>query len=124
MSVYKHAFSHYFAFKLNIISNLKWEKSTLIYQLLIVHDYQLLYYNLKFDRMIDMYSKYDSVHRNKFFYAIICINKYVITSISCMLSWRKFKYFSIKSIQMTKKNHIVIGNTQICGKINTELTNL
>ena len=36
--------------------------------------------------MITMDSKYDNVHKNEIFYALICINNYVIASISCMLS--------------------------------------
>ena len=35
--------------------------------------------------MIDVHSKYDNMHKNEMFYALIYINNYVITSISCML---------------------------------------
>ena len=33
-----------------------------------------------------MHSKYDNMHRSGIFYALICINKNVITGVSCMLS--------------------------------------
>ena len=33
-----------------------------------------------------MQSKYDNLHINGMFYALICINHHVNTSISCMLS--------------------------------------
>ena len=36
--------------------------------------------------MIDMNSKYDNMHKNVMFYALICINNHVITGINCMLS--------------------------------------
>ena len=36
--------------------------------------------------MMNMNLKYDNMHRNGIFYALICIINYVITSISCMLS--------------------------------------
>ena len=32
-----------------------------------------------------MRSKYDKMHRNEMFYALTCINKHAVTSISCML---------------------------------------
>ena len=35
--------------------------------------------------MIRMHSKYDNMHMNGIFYALICINNHVITSISYML---------------------------------------
>ena len=35
--------------------------------------------------MIDVRSKYDKMHRNEMFYALTCINKHAVTSISCML---------------------------------------
>ena len=41
---------------------------------------------LNLHRMINMHSKYDTMHRNGIFYALIFINNHVITSISCMLS--------------------------------------
>ena len=31
-----------------------------------------------------MHSKYDNMHMNGMFYALICINNYIITSLSCM----------------------------------------
>ena len=36
--------------------------------------------------MIDMYSKYDNMHTNGMFYALICINNHIIEFINCMLS--------------------------------------
>ena len=36
--------------------------------------------------MIDIESKYDIMHKNRMFYAFICINNRVITGINCMLS--------------------------------------
>ena len=36
--------------------------------------------------MIIMKSKYDNMHNNRIFYALICINNHVITGINCMLS--------------------------------------
>ena len=36
--------------------------------------------------MIDMHLKYDNMHKNEKFYALIYINNHVITSINFMLS--------------------------------------
>ena len=36
--------------------------------------------------MKDMHSKYDNMHKNRIFYALICINNHVINRINCMLS--------------------------------------
>ena len=33
-----------------------------------------------------MHSKYDNIHKNGMFYALICINNLIIVSIGCMLS--------------------------------------
>ena len=41
----------------------------------IVH---FLDYNLNLHQMIDMHSKYDNMHKNEMFYALICINNHVI----------------------------------------------
>ena len=35
--------------------------------------------------MIDLHLKYDNMHKNGMFYALICINNHVITSINYML---------------------------------------
>ena len=35
--------------------------------------------------MIDMHLKYDNMHKNEIFYALICINNDIITCINCML---------------------------------------
>ena len=42
-------------------------------------------------RIIDMHSKYDNMHKNIIFYALVCINNHVITGISYMLS-RTLRY--------------------------------
>ena len=39
--------------------------------------------------MIDMHSKYDNMHKNGMFYALICVINYIITCINCMLSVHK-----------------------------------
>ena len=36
--------------------------------------------------MINVHSKYDNMHRNDLFYALICIITYVKTNILCILS--------------------------------------
>ena len=36
--------------------------------------------------MIDMHLKYDNMHKNGMFYALICINNHVIACLGCMLS--------------------------------------
>ena len=35
--------------------------------------------------MIYMDSKYDNMHKNEIFYALICNNNHVVISINCML---------------------------------------
>ena len=42
-------------------------------------------YNLNFHKMIDMHSKYDNMHKNGMFYALIFINILKITCINCMI---------------------------------------
>ena len=58
--------------------------------LLIMHNYPsnsvLWEYNLKLLEMIEMHSKYDIIHENGIFYAIICINNHIIVFINCVLS--------------------------------------
>ena len=39
--------------------------------------------------MIDMHSKYDNMHNNRMFSALICMNNLIITCINCMLSTPK-----------------------------------
>ena len=51
--------------------------------------------------MIDIHSKYDNMHKNEIFYALVSINNLVIRSISCMLSKVK------KQIQTTQINFLV-----------------
>ena len=36
--------------------------------------------------MIEMHSKYDNMHQNGMFYALICINNHIIACINCVLS--------------------------------------
>ena len=36
--------------------------------------------------MIDMHSKYDNMHKNGMFYALICINNHIIACVNFMLS--------------------------------------
>ena len=43
-----------------------------------------------------MHSKYDNMHKNGMFYALLCINNYVITSMNCMLS--KYKMYDTSYI--------------------------
>ena len=57
-----------------------------------------------------MHSKYDDMHNNRMFDALICINNHVITSINCMLS-RIFEEIKGKSkgrekSRMKKRNEI------------------
>ena len=54
--------------------------------------------------MIDIYSKYDNIHKNIMFYVLIYINNYIIICIICMLSVNFC---------------VVIENAQIHDKINT-----
>ena len=39
--------------------------------------------------MIEMHSKYDNMHINVMFYALICINNHVLSCLDCMLSARQ-----------------------------------
>ena len=55
--------------------------------------------------MINMYSKYDNMHMNVMFYALIYINNHIITSISYMLSLiltKKFYNISSKDMYISK----------------------
>ena len=36
--------------------------------------------------MIEMHSKYDKMHTNRMFYALICINNHIFVCYDCMLS--------------------------------------
>ena len=40
-----------------------------------------------------MHSKYNNIHKNEIFKALICINNHVIMSINCMLSLTPFEIF-------------------------------
>ena len=57
-----------------------------------------------------MYSKYDNIHMNRMFYALICIHNHINTSISCILSstWidslKLLKRAEIHAIDWTKIN--------------------
>ena len=44
-------------------------------------------HNLKFHEIIDVHSKYDSMHTNGIFDLLICINNHVNSYINCILSW-------------------------------------
>ena len=48
-----------------------------------------LYYNVDFHIMIDIHSKYDNMHKNGMFYALIYINNHIITFINFILLERK-----------------------------------
>ena len=54
-----------------------------------MHDYPLnnkfLYYKFKLHRMIDMHSKYDTMHKNEMFYVLIFINNHIICVINFIL---------------------------------------
>ena len=56
----------------------------------IIHNYPqnviFLYHNLKLHKMIDIYLKFDNMHTNKIFNALICINTRVNSCTNCMLS--------------------------------------
>ena len=41
--------------------------------------------------MIDIHSNYDKMHKNEIFYALICINNYIILCVNFMLSGRDFR---------------------------------
>ena len=42
---------------------------------------------LNFHETIDMHSKYDNIHKNRIFYALICITLvYIMAFYDCMLS--------------------------------------
>ena len=45
--------------------------------------------------MLSMHSKYNNIHKNEMFNALICINNHVIMSINCMLSLTPFKIFEV-----------------------------
>ena len=42
-------------------------------------------YNLNYHIMTDIHSKHDNMHKNRIFYALICINNHIISCIDCML---------------------------------------
>ena len=49
--------------------------------------------------MIDIYSKYDNMHKNEMFYALICINNNKIICLDCMLSCVVYRFIlSFKSL--------------------------
>ena len=56
----------------------------------IMHNYLqnaiFLDHNLKLHKMIDMHLKYDNMHTNIRFNALICINNHVNSCTNCMLS--------------------------------------
>ena len=62
------------------------------YIIRIMHNYPqndiFLYHNLKLHKMIEMHSKFDNMHTNRIFNALICINNHVNSCTNCMLSSR------------------------------------
>ena len=56
----------------------------------IMHDYPqntiFLDHYLKLHKMIDMQLKYDNMHTNGIFNALICVNNHVNSCINCILS--------------------------------------
>ena len=45
--------------------------------------------------MIDIHSKYDSIHTNKIFSALICINNHIMARINYMSSHLSFTSFAV-----------------------------
>ena len=56
--------------------------------------------------MINIYSKYDNMHKNEIFYALICINNHVNSCINCMLSMTSQKTF-LNVVQVLLWQHAV-----------------
>ena len=53
--------------------------------------------------MIGMHSKYDNMHTNRMFYALICIINYIIVCMNWMLSDNTkcgYSYFLVDNIQL------------------------
>ena len=48
--------------------------------------------------MMNMHSKYDNMHRNGMFYALLYINNHENTSISCMLSLVNLQTSSLEDV--------------------------
>ena len=65
-------------------------------------------YNLRLHKMIDIYSKYDNMHKNGMFYALICINNHIIACQSCVLS-------IIRNIKVKNHNAPKIWLLHHCG---------
>ena len=53
--------------------------------------------------IIDMHSKYDNMHKNEMFYALVCINNYIISCINCMLSASEARESNIHHLSYPKK---------------------
>ena len=62
-------------------------------------------HNLKLYKMIDMYLKYDNMHTNELFNAIICINNHLNSCMNCMLS-----VTHIRSIDIDGYKHTSMGS--------------
>ena len=69
-----------------MISNIDGNKIILFKSYIIIPKMILLDHNLKIHEMIDINSKYDNMHKNGVFYALICINNNVNSCINYMLS--------------------------------------
>ena len=50
------------------------------------HNDRFLDHNLKLHKMIEMHSKYDNLHTNRIFHALICIKNHVDSCTNCMSS--------------------------------------
>ena len=65
----------------------------------IMHNYPqkdiFLYHNLKLHKMIEMHLKYNNMHRNRIFNALICINNHVNLCMNFMLSNLKYTILGI-----------------------------
>ena len=67
--------------------------------------------------MIDMHSKYDNKHKNKMFYAVICVNNHIIACVKYMLSlfrcknaynlMRDYGFVSLTQPMWHNKEHLI-----------------
>ena len=78
------------------------------YNIRIMHNYPqndtFLDHNLKLHKMIEMHSKYDNMHTNKIFNALICNNDHVNSCANFMLSGEKFFYHRFLMLTATLDN--------------------
>ena len=59
--------------------------------------------------MIDIHSKYDNMHKNGMFYALICINNHIFSCIICMLSITSLNVTSIFDILLNHLNTSIVA---------------